>query len=119
MKVTRIAILFALLTSLLVPAFGYAGASARKLSPEKAAQAARQAFARNRSSLTGLKMDCLVFEEPVKDSSGYSIVVRERHDVHCGGDPKTSPTVAFLKVEGKSGIVSVEDTVTGEDKVLK
>jgi hypothetical protein len=93
------------------------GACADKPSPEadnaQSEAMVLQAIVRNK--LTGRSADCLKLERGMEDAKTFDIVVREKHDSHCGGDPDTEPRLFTVRIDRKNYSLST-DARSDEDE---
>ena len=51
----------------------------------------------NLSEITGLSPQCISYEFENASADKADWTLREVHNAQCGGDPNTSPRIAFLK----------------------
>jgi hypothetical protein len=63
------------------------------------------------NKVTSLKLECMTFMVEDAKKKLVFVVVREKHDEKCGGDPNLAPVVARFKVEPKKKYVGIYDVV--------
>jgi len=72
---------------------------------------------KNLSEITKLPLECISYEFETSANSEVDWSLREIHNAQCGGDPNTSPRVAFLKTaiyqKNDDVSLSVYDTPCG------
>ncbi|HEX5485459.1 MAG TPA: hypothetical protein VFX23_05640 [Limnobacter sp.] len=64
--------------------------------------------------LTTLALECLYFDTE-DEKTKYLVRVREKHNEKCGGDPETSPTLFFIRVNKKDGKLSTTARNTDDE----
>jgi len=93
----------AVIAAVLVSAALAGGASSRLLDEDAALAVLDRTLKRDRIYEKRISWDCIAYSTEEKTNAFFEFVLREIHNVKCGGDPETSPAIDRYRVYRRSG----------------
>ena len=90
------------------------GARSRPLDEVGALELLQRTLKRDHVYEKRISLDCIAYGTEETTNAYFEFVLREIHNVKCGGDPETSPAIARYRVYRQSG--KIQQWETAEDK---
>ena len=115
MKIEFCLITAAVIAAILIsPIITQAGSRSHPLSEDAALDLLQRTLKRDRVYEKRISLDCISYITEETTGTYFQFVLREIHNVKCGGDPEISPAIDRYRVYRRSG--KIQQWEAAEDK---